>query len=141
MHEQELAYDIKNYFPQTVSGDLHLHLATLNGFAKNTTTILLLCLVCLKNTTLHYNCQNTSCLFERFCSSVKQKGKIFDIFTLYKAKLFIKTISYTSRKMSKYLGLDRLGKLYQIVRQNGGLKNTYLKLYRQVSPFTVQILI
>lgn len=35
--------------------------------------------------------------------------------------------------MSKYLGLDRLGKLYQIVRQNGGLKNTYLKLYRQVS--------
>ncbi|XP_075152179.1 NADH dehydrogenase (ubiquinone) B17.2 subunit [Haematobia irritans] len=32
--------------------------------------------------------------------------------------------------MSKYLGLDRLGKLFQIVRQNGGLKNTYLKLYR-----------
>lgn len=26
MHEQELAYDIKNYFPQTVSGDLHWQL-------------------------------------------------------------------------------------------------------------------
>ncbi|KAM7354365.1 NADH dehydrogenase (ubiquinone) B17.2 subunit [Cochliomyia hominivorax] len=32
--------------------------------------------------------------------------------------------------MSKYLGLDRLGKLYQIVRQNGGVVNTYLKLFR-----------
>ncbi|XP_049302610.1 probable NADH dehydrogenase [ubiquinone] 1 alpha subcomplex subunit 12 [Bactrocera dorsalis] len=32
--------------------------------------------------------------------------------------------------MAKYLGLDRLGKIFQIIRQSGGIKNAYMKLYR-----------
>uniref|UniRef100_A0A1A9V895 NADH dehydrogenase [ubiquinone] 1 alpha subcomplex subunit 12 n=1 Tax=Glossina austeni TaxID=7395 RepID=A0A1A9V895_GLOAU len=32
--------------------------------------------------------------------------------------------------MSKYFGFNRLIKLYDIIRQNGGIKKTYLKLYR-----------
>lgn len=32
--------------------------------------------------------------------------------------------------MAKYLGLDRLGKIFQIIRQSGGIKNAYMKMYR-----------
>ncbi|XP_016944984.1 probable NADH dehydrogenase [ubiquinone] 1 alpha subcomplex subunit 12 [Drosophila suzukii] len=32
--------------------------------------------------------------------------------------------------MAKFLGINRLTKLFQIVREAGGLKNAYLKLYR-----------
>ncbi|XP_055858983.1 probable NADH dehydrogenase [ubiquinone] 1 alpha subcomplex subunit 12 [Episyrphus balteatus] len=32
--------------------------------------------------------------------------------------------------MAKFLGLNRLAKLFQIIQQNGGIRATYLKLYR-----------
>jgi len=32
--------------------------------------------------------------------------------------------------MTKYLGLDRLGRLFNIIKQNGGIVNSYKKLYR-----------
>ncbi|XP_017466260.1 PREDICTED: probable NADH dehydrogenase [ubiquinone] 1 alpha subcomplex subunit 12 [Rhagoletis zephyria] len=32
--------------------------------------------------------------------------------------------------MAKYLGLDRLAKIFQIIRQAGGIKKAYMKLYR-----------
>jgi len=35
-----------------------------------------------------------------------------------------------SGSMAKFLGINRLTKLFQIVREAGGLKNAYLKLYR-----------
>ncbi|XP_054743671.1 probable NADH dehydrogenase [ubiquinone] 1 alpha subcomplex subunit 12 [Anastrepha obliqua] len=32
--------------------------------------------------------------------------------------------------MAKYLGLDRLGKIFQMIRQAGGIKQAYMKMYR-----------
>lgn len=32
--------------------------------------------------------------------------------------------------MAKYLGLDRVAKIFQMIREAGGLKRAYLKLYR-----------
>ncbi|XP_053959695.1 probable NADH dehydrogenase [ubiquinone] 1 alpha subcomplex subunit 12 [Anastrepha ludens] len=32
--------------------------------------------------------------------------------------------------MAKYLGLDRLGKIFQMIRQSGGIKQAYMKMYR-----------
>ncbi|XP_067624907.1 probable NADH dehydrogenase [ubiquinone] 1 alpha subcomplex subunit 12 [Eurosta solidaginis] len=32
--------------------------------------------------------------------------------------------------MAKFLGLDRLTKIFKMVRQAGGIKNAYMKLYR-----------
>lgn len=32
--------------------------------------------------------------------------------------------------MSKYLGLDRIVKFFDIIRQNGGFKASYFKMYR-----------
>lgn len=34
--------------------------------------------------------------------------------------------------MANYLGLDRVFKLFRIIRDNGGLVNSYMKLYRYV---------
>uniref|UniRef100_A0A0K8TTE2 NADH dehydrogenase [ubiquinone] 1 alpha subcomplex subunit 12 n=1 Tax=Tabanus bromius TaxID=304241 RepID=A0A0K8TTE2_TABBR len=32
--------------------------------------------------------------------------------------------------MARYLGLDRIGKIFQMIRDAGGIKNAYMKLYR-----------
>lgn len=32
--------------------------------------------------------------------------------------------------MAKFLGINRLGRLFQAIREAGGLKQAYLKLYR-----------
>lgn len=36
----------------------------------------------------------------------------------------------SSDSMAKFLGINRLTKLFQIIRESGGLRATYLKLYR-----------
>lgn len=35
--------------------------------------------------------------------------------------------------MSKFLGLDRVFKLFDLIRQNGGIRASYMKLYRFVA--------
>lgn len=31
---------------------------------------------------------------------------------------------------SKYLALDKIGRLFQIVKENGGVKSSFIKLFR-----------
>jgi len=48
-----------------------------------------------------------------------------------KSKLFtFNTFLGFPGSMAKFLGINRLTKLFQMVREAGGLKQAYLKLYR-----------
>lgn len=34
--------------------------------------------------------------------------------------------------MAKYVGLDKVQRAFQIIQQNGGIKASFIKLFRQV---------